>query len=184
MEPIYWSIALLLIGLFLVILELFIPSGGILSIGAAVCLVGSIVTAFFAGPRAGVMMLTVNLIVTPLSLLLALKVWPHTPMGKSVMPDSPTEEDVKVYDERAELVGRHGEVKTKMLPSGIVQIDGQSYDAVSESDPLEPNQIVEVVSVSGNRMVVRRYEGPIESPIASDPNDNPLNRLESDPFEA
>jgi hypothetical protein len=42
-----------------------------------------------------------------------------------------------------------------MLPSGLVLIDGKSYDAVSDGMAIEPGQAIIVVSVSTQRLVVR-----------------------------
>ena len=42
-----------------------------------------------------------------------------------------------------------------MLPSGMVVIDGKTYDAVSEGVPIEAEQTVLVVGVSTQRLVVR-----------------------------
>lgn len=45
--------------------------------------------------------------------------------------------------------------KTKMLPSGVVEVDGQTYDAVSDGLPVEPGQTVRIVGVDLNRLEVR-----------------------------
>jgi hypothetical protein len=42
-----------------------------------------------------------------------------------------------------------------MLPSGLIRIDGRSYDASSEGMPIEAGQRVKVVDVQTNRLVVR-----------------------------
>jgi hypothetical protein len=42
-----------------------------------------------------------------------------------------------------------------MLPSGLVLIDGKTYDAVSEGMPIESGAQIIVVHVSTQRLVVR-----------------------------
>ena len=53
LPEIVWAILLLVVGCVLVVLEVFIPSGGIISILAAVSFLGSIFIAFQPGPTTG-----------------------------------------------------------------------------------------------------------------------------------
>ena len=49
MDALLWSILLLLLGLALIALEVFVPSGGVLGVLAALALIASIVVAFSGG---------------------------------------------------------------------------------------------------------------------------------------
>jgi membrane-bound serine protease (ClpP class) len=73
------------------------------------------------------------------------------------------------------LIGHVGRAKSKMLPSGIIVIEKDSYDAVSEGMPIEPGQRVRVIEVRGNRLIVEATAD--EPPSATD--EDPLAR----PFE-
>jgi hypothetical protein len=56
-----------------------------------------------------------------------------------------------------------------MLPSGIVVVDGESLDAVSEGMAIDPGQAVRVTAVRTNRIVVRLEEDlPGPAPAAGD----------------
>ena len=155
LDPLAWSILLMLLGCALVVLEVFIPSGGVLSVLAAAALVGSIVIAFQRGPVTGFVFVLSTVIAVPLALGLAFKYWPKTPIGKAFLGAVPTQEEVAPEDSRRTLLGRVGVTRSKMLPSGAVEIDGQMVDAVTQGVAIEPGQYVVVLEVRANRVVVR-----------------------------
>ena len=130
---------------------------------------------------------------TPTVVILLLKWWPHTPIGRRVLLQVPSSEDV-VPDspkrrELQSLVGKVGRARSVMLPSGAVEIEGQVIDAVSEGMPIDPGQNVEVVEVRGTRVVVRpSEEQPTRPDTPAAPGDKkdllsePIDDLGIDPF--
>lgn len=169
-----WAILLLLAGCALVVLEVFIPSGGVISILAAVALIGSIVLAFqesaTTGPGTGFIFAAITVFAVPALVAVAFKYWPKTPMGKAFLGELPTEEEVLTHDPRRGLIGRVGVARTKMLPSGAVEIDGQMIDAVSQGRAIEPGTYVVVAEVRANRVVVRPA-GKDQRPSHQNPDD-------------
>jgi membrane-bound serine protease (ClpP class) len=123
----------------------------------------------------------------PVVLVLAFKYWPKTSMGRRIMLDAPPSGAVLPEDPEKEflknLVGRVGKTKCKMLPSGIVFIDGRKIDAVSEGMPIEVNQEVRVIQVRGKRVVVRPLDEDAPSPTAANPLRRPIEELIEDPFD-
>ena len=61
-------------------------------------------------------------------------------------------------DDLSRLIAREGLVLTLLRPAGTVEIDGQIFDVVSEGRFVEPGAKVRVISVNGNRIVVRAME--------------------------
>lgn len=177
-----FGIALLLamIGALLIIAEVFFPSGGLLGFFATVSLVGSIYYAFLSGgATTGIVFAATEVIVVPLLMLGALKILPSTPIGKALLGQLPTSEEVDPDDERHELVGRVGVARSKMLPSGAVEIDGRMIDAVSQGQAIEPGEYVKVIEVRGNRVVVR-LAGQEDRPANENPEDmlaRPIDEL-------
>ena len=155
LDPLSWAVLLMLIGCGLVVMEVFIPSGGILGFLSGICIIGSIVMAFRRDSTTGIGFIVITLVAVPAAVGLAFKYWPYTPMGKAFLGELPDEDDVKPSDPRRELVGRVGTAKSKMLPSGSVSIDGRLVDAVSQGPAIDMGQAVVVVEVRGNRVVVR-----------------------------
>lgn len=170
LDPIAWSVLLMLVGCVLVVLEVFIPSGGIISVLAAVAFIASIIIAFQESAATGFVFTSAAVIAVPTVLVLAFKYWPKTPMGKAFLGELPTDAEVAPEDERRALVGRVGVARTKMLPSGAVEIDGQMVDAVTQGQAIEPGMYVTVVEVRANRVIVRPA-GKDQRPSHPNPND-------------
>lgn len=180
LDPFTWAIVLLLLGCALVVLEVFVPSGGILGMLAGLAILGSIVFAFRRDATAGLSFVLVSMVAVPVLLTLAFRIWPHTPMGKAFLGELPSEEELKPIDPRRELVGRLGVAKSKMLPSGSVLIDGHWIDAVTQGDAIEPEEPVVVVEVRANRVVVRRADPDELDQLVPNPGDvlsKPIDEL-------
>ena len=93
-----------------------------------------------------------------------------------MLPDDPALRNLK------DLVGKEGRAKCKMLPGGVVVIDGHTVEAVSEGVPIEAGQPVRVIAVRANRAVVRPVEAEMPSPTAEDPLQRPIDAVSPDPF--
>jgi membrane-bound ClpP family serine protease len=189
MDPIFWAALLLLVGLTLIMAEIFIPTGGILGFLSFSSIVAAIVLAFYKGtPSTGLLFLLIACVGVPVAIAAGFRFLPETPMGKRLLPSIPTTEEVMPDDEERRhlrgLVGKVGRAKSKMLPSGAVEIDGRVVDAVSQGFAVEPGQPVRVIEVRGTMVVVL----PIDELPANerDPNDvlaQPIESLGIDPFE-
>ena len=66
-----------------------------------------------------------------------------------------TEKGYVSADEHKELIGCVGIVSRELRPAGTVILNGEPVDVVSEGDYIPKGQEVRVVSVNGNRVVVR-----------------------------
>lgn len=182
-----WAIVLILVALGLGFLELLLPSGGVLGFLTVVALVAAIVMAFQAGPLPGIVVLATTVVGVPTLVVLALRWWPHTPIGRRFLPPIPGGDEVLPDDadrrQLRDLVGRAGTAKSKMLPSGAVLIDGRTVDAVSEGVAIEAGQPIRVVQVRGMRVVVRPIDAASPPPEAArdDILSRPADSLGIDP---
>ncbi len=190
MDPLFWSSLLLLIGLLLVVGEVFVPTGGLLGFLAVLAVLASVVVAFLnRGLETGLIFLSITAVTVPITLALAFRYWPKTPMGKRLLlepqradealPDSPQRRKLR------DLVGKVGKADTMMLPSGGVTVLGMSIDAVSEGMAIEAGQRVRVTAVRGNRVVVRPVaddDDEVARP-AGDILSTPIESLGIDPFD-
>jgi membrane-bound ClpP family serine protease len=154
-----WAILLMVLGCALVVLEVFIPTGGLISILSGVAFIASLVIAFrespTTGPLAGLVLAGFTVVAVPVLIATAFKYWPRTPMGKAFLGEPLTDDDVLAKDPRRALLGRVGVARSKMLPSGAVEVDGQVIDAMSQGQPIEPGTYVVISEVRANRVVVR-----------------------------
>ncbi len=168
MDLTLWAIALLVLGLSMMILEVFVPSGGVLSFLSVASVIGAIVVAFMDSFETGTMMLATVTLCVPIAVWGIVRLWPHTPIGKLILTKRPASADDVLPDTEAYrglrgLIGKRGRALSKMLPSGLVEIEGHKYDAVSNGIALEADQIVQVMDVRTNRIVVRPAEGEVAS---------------------
>jgi len=187
MDPWIWAVLLLLLGLGLAVLEIFFPSAGILGFLSACAILAAIVMGFQRGSTAGFVVLVVAVLGLPTVVVLGLKWWPKTAIGRKVLLMVPRSEDVLPEDPQIErlkrLIGQVGQAKCKMLPSGAIVLDGRTVDAVSEGMPIEAGQRVRVIEVRANRVVVRPLDEEMPSESAEDPLRRPIDAVGPDPFE-
>jgi membrane-bound ClpP family serine protease len=190
MTPLVWCILLLVLGLGFIFLEMFVPSAGILGFLSAVAIICSIVLAYVNfGPMIGSVFLGVSAVLVPAAVALALRWYPSTPLGRLIMAQPPTPEEVAPQDEataraRALLKGRAGIAKTALMPGGAIKIDGRTYDAVCQGEAVEAGEHVLVLRVELNHLVVRKLEG--EPPLAYRGDDvlaQPIEALGIEPLD-
>jgi membrane-bound ClpP family serine protease len=191
MDPLVWAVVLLLLGVALLVLELFVPSGGVIGFLAAASVLGSMFMAFrHENTTVGVSFVIAEIVFVSLAAAAALKYWPDTTLGKRIVPDLPTDRDVLPDNEELQLlqrlVGKIGVAKSLMLPSGAISIEGRTINAISEGIAIEAGEKVRVVEVRGNRVVVHPVDESEIEPARSNPDDvlsKPLEDLGLDPFD-
>jgi membrane-bound ClpP family serine protease len=165
MSPLLWIVMLLVVGLTLIILEVFIPSGGVLGLLSVLALGAGVITAFVEqGSAAGMTVLAGTFVAVPMALAAAFRWFPATPLGRRVLPPLPAAADV-VPDpaERRQLreyLGERGRTRSELLPWGSVELAGETLEAVSDEGPIPPGATVEVTGVQGRAVVVRRVAAP------------------------
>ena len=172
MSPLVWVASLLVVGLAVMVLEVFVPSGGVLGFISVVAIVAAIGMAFAElGVAFGMAVMGVAFVAVPCVLAAAFRWFPETPLGRRVLPPPPTPLDVVPGARRRqslrELVGRTGRVVNELLPWGLVEIGGARFEAVSEDGPLAAGQEVEVVGVQAAAVVVRRGGRPAADRLES-----------------
>jgi len=186
MDPWIWAVILLALGLAFAALEIFFPSAGLLSFLAVAALIGSIIMAFQAGPLIGLAIIGAVVVGLPVVVIVGLKYWPKTAIGKRVMLAAPSSEEVLPNDEHLEfidsLVGEVGTAGCDMFPGGVITIKGRTIDAVSEGMVIEKGQPVEVVQVHSNYVTVRPVQTAPEK-MEDETLGRPVDEvLDEDPF--
>jgi membrane-bound serine protease (ClpP class) len=166
MEYSTWAFLLLTIGIALLVAEVFIPSGGVISILSTLSLAGAVTCAWLAwwstnqaafwGFVSGMALLL------PVVAVAAFYVWPNTPIGKRAFLEVPAPHEVASFVEQEErhrqMVGKIGETVTALNPAGIVRIDGHRVHCQSEGMILDAGTPVRVISARANSVVVRRID--------------------------
>lgn len=168
MQTLIWVGLLLLVGLAVMVLEVFVPSGGVLGFLSLVAIGAAIVMAFMEqGAGFGMAVLAVTFAAVPAVLAVAFRWFPDTPLGRRVLPPPPAPEDVIPAADRRrrlrELVGRGGRVVSELVPWGAVAVGDGQFEAVSETGPVAAGTEVDVVGVQGAALVVRIAARAVES---------------------
>jgi len=153
------------------VIDLMIPSGGVL-VGVTACFAfAAVVVAFRHSTNTGIWMLIATMGAAPLMMWMFLELWPKTPLGRRMTsPPDPvgdfTWSDAGKSKNSASLVGSEGVALDEMIPSGLVQIDNESYEAFSESGPIDAGKAVRVVRLDVGRLVVTiiREPQPTDAP--------------------
>ena len=163
-----FAILLLLAGIGILTAEVFIPSGGLLGVITFLTLVVSLVFAYRAwgtsNPNIFWAFCAALLVLVPSALCAAFYVLPRTPMGKRVLLEAPTSEEVTPFAKETrhleDLVGQFGRTASPLVPGGLITIGHERLHAVTEGLIVESGQSVEVLEVRGSRLLVRPAEPP------------------------
>ncbi len=156
MALIYAAICLVVF-LVLLGLELFIPSGGLLGVASVAALVAAVILGFMHSLQAGAAILVAVTFGVPVLISFGLRLWPRTAIGKRMLtidPDGVPSVDLQKAEHDA-LVGKLGVAKTNLLPSGLIEIEGRRFDALSIGVAINAGQSVEVVSVISGKIQVQ-----------------------------
>jgi membrane-bound ClpP family serine protease len=158
MSIMFWPSLFLAIGLLLLLLEVFIPSGGLIGLCSVACLILCLWYAFSHSLGLGVTFMLIDLVALPLTASLAFSLWSRTPLGRKffLRPPAPEEIEVSHADHHLEmLVGRVGRTLTPLRPSGHVELDGRRVDALAEEGFLPADSQVLALRVRSGQIVVR-----------------------------
>ncbi len=167
MDPLYFALLLYVAALSLAAVDLLVPSGGLLAVMAALAAFASVLFGFRSSTTAGMAMLTLVIASIPVFLILAIKIWPHTPLGRRIILKLPTRGDSKPNVDTAGLQALLGRVllsETGLMPMGQIRVGHRRYDAVAESGFIEAGERIKVLLVRERLLVVRATTEPL-SPL-------------------
>jgi membrane-bound serine protease (ClpP class) len=170
------AIFLFVLGVVFLLLEVIIPSGGLLTLLALSSFGLSVWRAAATeGAGAAWALGVIAPILTVAILYFGLKYIPRTRLGRGLVLYSPNDEGGEQaptasqssavtaeggtdQDRLLPLVGQEGVAQSYLRPVGIVLIDGRRIDCVTEGAMVDAGARVRIVAVEGNRVVVRRVK--------------------------
>ncbi|MCK6456105.1 MAG: hypothetical protein L6Q92_06195 [Phycisphaerae bacterium] len=146
------------IGLALFVLEVFLPSHGMLGIGGAGCIVGGLYLAFRVGLVLGYVSLAAQVLLVPIIAIIGVRVFRRTTVGRWIAPPNPvlTPADTSL-DVRAlqSLIGTAGRSISPLRPAGICEFNGRRVQCAAESGFIDPDSDVEGVGIVSGALIVR-----------------------------
>ena len=153
------SVALFVAGIILLVLELFVPSYGILGILGGAAVIGGIATAAYDAGDAVTSLLYAVAAAVALAAIAGYVFRKRGVWNKFILREALTSEEGYLSTEaRTDLEGKTGTAATPLRPSGVVLIDGERIDAVSEGGFIESGARVRVTKAEGLRVVVREWK--------------------------
>lgn len=160
-----WAVLLILLGLLLLVIEVFVPSGGAITTLAIVALIVGVVMVFYApeseggGMTSGFLTIGALFVLIPLTLGVAFHFWPKTPIGKKFFLPEPdadaTFASFAEFEELEQLKGQIGRTLTPHGTSGSTLIQGRRIDTQTEGLFVEAGRWVRVVDVHAGQVTVR-----------------------------
>lgn len=154
MKSLLLPIVLQLAGILVIIAEIIIPSGGLLSL-MAIGLIGySLYFVFTMMPHSTAMVfILADIFIIPLAVYIGLKLLAKSP---ATLNTSLSREKgfVSQSPELEKYIGMEGEVISDLRPSGTASINGKRLDVVTRGEYLEKSSKIIVLSVTGNQIIV------------------------------
>jgi membrane-bound ClpP family serine protease len=157
-DHMFYSKILQLVGVGVIIAEIILPTGGILSIAALAVFGYSLFIVFKEiSVTMGFFFVAADLILIPVLVIVGLKLLARSPV--TLRKTLSRKEGVTSQSSELErYVGTHGSAVTDLRPAGIVLINGKRVDAVTRGEYLEKETAVVVTSVTGNQIIVRQKD--------------------------
>ncbi len=153
-------IILQLVGVVVIIAEIILPSGGILSIVALGVFGYSLFIVFSEiSMTIGFSFVAADLILIPVLVIVGLKLLAKSPV--TLRKTLSRKEGVSSQSSELEsYVGTQGNAVTDLRPAGIAVINGKRVDVVTRGEYLEKDSAIIVTTVTGNQIVVRKKDEP------------------------
>ena len=156
-----WAMILFGVALVLFVIELFVPSGGVLGVCSAAAAVAAVVLLFKVNTTLGVIGTLVTLAAIPLGIGYGLKILPYTPFWRWLTLKEVTRAAGGVGSDAnapANLLGAQGKAITDLHPVGTCLINGKRTECLAVGAMIEAGTAVRVVSADGMQVKVRAEE--------------------------
>jgi membrane-bound ClpP family serine protease len=160
-----WGLGLMAVAFVLLIVDIFVPTFGVLSLLSVALSLGGVICLFQVDALWGFIGLGIVLIGGPAVFFFGLQIMPSTPLGRKLIlgADDPQNEDGggvrKAIDETERhllsLIGTEAVVLSDLRPIGTVAVADRRYDALSETTLVRAGDKVRITSVDAGTLKVR-----------------------------
>ncbi|MBF5060058.1 NfeD family protein [Candidatus Neptunochlamydia vexilliferae] len=147
------AIGIGLAGLFLIYLEFFVP-GGILGILGGIAYATSLFLFVWAAKSTTLSLVYMILMILLLVATVKFALWKVKQKPALFAKGEQSGYLASTYDK--ELIGKEGTALTSLRPSGHILVEGERYQAVSESRFIKKGELVRITGGEGARYTVRR----------------------------
>lgn len=156
MDPLVLAALLFGIGVALIVAEMFLPGHGMIGVLGALAILGAVGVCFRVNQWLGLGVLVGVLLLSPLAVTIAVKIYPRTPLGRRmILP--PIENPSAAA---AVKLGQVGVALSELRPIGVCDFGEQRVEVLAEHGLVRPGTKVQVVAIINNRPTVRAIEAP------------------------
>jgi membrane-bound ClpP family serine protease len=155
---IVFAVFLYIVSALLLVAEVFIPSGGIISILSLAAMVGGLAIFWKHSYTAGWIGILVALVMIPTVLIISYRIFPKTRFGRAVILQPPKREagDAIADTEKIKgLIDKVGVVITPLRPVGMCDFSGERIECVAESGYVDKGKQVKVIRIESTQLTVR-----------------------------
>lgn len=150
------TIVTFVMGISLLAIEIFIPSFGVIGIIGTVLTVYSVLDSY-ENSEIGIAVLVLSALAIILTVTIYVKLGFSNNLFDSFVLKNENS-STRGYNSKkdyGDLVGKNGVSKSILRPTGRVEIDGNTYDAKSDSDFIGKDKEIEVVAIRDGHIVVK-----------------------------
>lgn len=150
------TILTFVMGITLLAIEIFIPSFGVIGIAGLILTMYSVMDSF-ASTQMGFLILIVSAIAIILTVTIYVKLgFDRNLFDRFILKN--TNSSQRGYNSKnnySVLIGKSGVTKTILRPTGRIEVEGNAYDAKSDSDFIGKDREVEVVAIKDGHIIVK-----------------------------
>lgn len=152
-------LVMMLVGVGLLVFEMYVPGFGVPGISGIALLVAGFLL-LKPTLEQGLVLFAVLAAILCIALSICLYSASKGRLSKSklVLNDVAVSADAAENNDLNYFLGREGVTHTALRPAGIGEFDGVKLNVVSEGEFIAQGMPIQVLSVSGNRIVVRQIE--------------------------
>lgn len=158
----YLGIGLLAVAFLLIVVEAFVPSGGIIGVVALGAAVAGVAMLFRYETSWGIAGTLVTVVLGPMAFFFAISMLPSTPFGRRLIGE-PSEEQIAQREEseralRARyeaMVGLEGVVISDLRPVGEAKFGGERLEVFAEGGLIPAGTPVRITRAEPNMIKVR-----------------------------
>ena len=153
-----WSIVLFVVGLVLLIIEMFHPGFGVPGCLGIICMIADVCITAKTWTQGLILTAVILAIIAVLVVVCIVLAQKGKLPGKLILKQSTDRASgftAAATGEQSELLGKTGLASTDLRPAGIADFDGQRLDVVTQGGYVARGETVLVTALEGNRIVVK-----------------------------
>lgn len=151
------SLIIFVIGLILLVIEAISPGFGLPGISGIILLIIGIILAM-GSIQLAVMSLSISIILTAIITIILIKQGKNIEAFKKIILSTRQEGEQGYISSplKTEYLNKEGIAVSDLRPSGVIEIDKEKLDALSEGKFIPKGSQIKVIRVEGSKIIVRR----------------------------